>query len=147
MSQQTNKQLAVKLNNIASVTVSSALVPVVTKNGIMIGSYIVKPDGGGFVVTKNKFECYRTYTKSAAMIIAGFLNKNLRIKDISTVLDADRIANAMRNDIDSYKYHYELASNNGDDTKKQIMLARFEVANDRYREAKRVLKNSYSKLF
>lgn len=147
MSQQTNKQLAVKLNNLASVTVSSALVPVVTKNGIMIGSYVVKPDDGEFIVTKNKFEYYRTYTKSAAMIIAGFLNKKLRTKDLLTVLDADRVANAMRNDIDSYKYHYELATNNGDNIKKQIMMARFEVANDRYREAKRVLKNSYSKLF
>ena len=113
----------------------------------MIGSYVVKPDDGEFIVTKNKFEYYRTYTKSAAMIIAGFLNKKLRTKDLLTVLDADRVANAMRNDIDSYKYHYELATNNGDNIKKQIMMARFEVANDRYREAKRVLKNSYSKLF
>jgi hypothetical protein len=147
VSQQTNKQLAVKLNNIASVTVSSALIPVVTKNGILVGSYTVKPDDGSFVIVKNKHEYYRTYTKSAAMIIAGFLNKNIRTKDISAVLDADRIASAMRNDIDSYKYHYELANANGDDIKKQIMMARFEVANDRYKEAKRVLKNSYSKLF
>jgi hypothetical protein len=53
----------------------------------------------------------------------------------------------MRNDIEVYKYHHSIASKNGDDCKKYIMSARFETANERYQEAKRVLQQSYSKLF
>lgn len=147
MSISNNKEIAIKLDKLATATVSSALIPTMTKNGILVGSYIVKPVDGFFSVNKRNEEYYRTYSKSAAMIIAGLMSKNYGSSHIFLVIDADRVANAMRNDIEVYKYHHSIASKNGDDCKKYIMSARFETANERYQEAKRILQQSYSKLF
>lgn len=142
-----NKELAIRLDKIATASVSNALIPVVTKKGILVGSYVIKPDQGTYTITKKDYEYYRTYTKSAAMIIAGLLSKNCSRLDIINVIDADRVANAMRNDIEVYKYHYDIANKNNNDCKKYIMGARFEVANDKYQQAKRTLQQTYSKLF
>jgi hypothetical protein len=98
-------------------------------------------------VNKQNHEYYRTYSKSAAMIIAALMSKNFKTKDIYPVIDADQTANAMRNDIAIYKHHYEIANKKGDDCKKYIMSARFEIANEKYQEAKRILQQSYYKLF
>ena len=141
------KNLAIKLDSIANLTVSSALIPVVTNKGISIGSYMIKPIDGSFSITDRGFELYRTYNKTAAMIIAGMLNKKMRSIEIQKVLDADRVAFTMRNDLDTFKYHYNKAIENNDDCKKSIMSARYECANNRYLEAKQSLKESYSKLF
>lgn len=144
---QNNKKIAIQLDEIATVSISNALIPVVTKKGILVGSYLIKHDNGVFSINKKNHEYFRTFTKSAAMIIAGMLSRNYKNKDIFSVIDADRMANAMRNDIDIYKHHYDLAIKNKDDCKKQIMAARFEIANEKYVEAKKTLRNSYSKLF
>lgn len=147
MTTSKNKELAIRLDRIATATVSNALIPVVTKKGILVGSYVIKPDNGTFAITKKNQEYYRTYTKSAAMIIAGLLSKNHSRSDVFNVVDADRVLNAMRNDIEVYKHHYEKANKNNDDCKKYIMSARFEVANEKYQQAKRTLQQTYSKLF
>jgi hypothetical protein len=147
MSIQNSKKIAIQLDRIANVSVSNALIPVVTKKGILIGSYLVMLDNGMYTVNKKDYEYYRTYTKSAAMILAGIMSKNYRNIDISSVIDADRVAHAMRNDIEIFKHHYEIAVKNKDDCKKQIMSTRFELANERYMEAKQTLRKSYSKLF
>lgn len=142
-----NKELAIRLDRIATASVSNALIPVVTKKGILVGSYVIKPDNGTYAITKKDYEYYRTYTKSAAMIIAGLMSKNYNRSEIVNVIDADRVANAMRNDIEVYKHHYEKANKNNNDCKKHIMGARFEVANEKYQQAKRTLQQTYSKLF
>ena len=142
-----NKELAIRLDRIATASVSNALIPVVTKKGILVGSYVIKPDNGTYAITKKDYEYYRTYTKSAAMIIAGLMSKNYNRSEIVNVMDADRVANAMRNDIEVYKHHYEKANKNNNDCKKHIMGARFEVANEKYQQAKRTLQQTYSKLF
>lgn len=142
-----NKELAIRLDRIATASVSNALIPVVTKKGILVGSYVIKPDNGTFAITKKDYEYYRTYTKSAAMIIAGLMSKNYNRSEILNVIDADRVANAMRNDIEVYKHHYETANKSNNDCKKYIMSARFEVANEKYQQAKRTLQQTYSKLF
>jgi hypothetical protein len=147
MSIQNNKKIAIQLDRIATISVSNALIPVVTKKGILIGSYLVILDNGMYAVKKKDYEYFRTYTKSAAMILAGMMSKNYKNIDISSVIDADRVAHAMRNDIDIFKHHYEIAVKNDDDCKKQIMATRFELANEKYIEAKRTLRKLYSKLF
>lgn len=147
MSLLKHNNVAIKLDNIASASVSNALIPVMTKQGIQIGSYVIKPTDGQFIVKRKNEELYKTFTKSAAMIIAGLLNKNKDRKHIRAVLDADTVANSSKNDLTVFRYHHDIATKNGDDTKKYIMEARFECANQRYQEAKKILKQSYIKLF
>jgi hypothetical protein len=147
MSITKNKDLAIKLDDIATATISSALIPVVTARGIQVGQYTVRPDKNFFKVCHKNYEHYKTYTKSAALIIAGMLAKDNSHKNVGRVIDADRLANSSRNDKEIFKYHYEIAVKNGDDIKKGIMSARYEIANENYREAKRILQESYSKLF
>lgn len=147
MSTTKNKDLAIRLDDIATATISSALIPVVTPRGIQIGQYTVKPDKNFFAVCRKNQEYYKTYTKSAALIIAGMLAKNNKHRNVGQVIDADRLANSSRNDKEIFKYHYDIAVRNGDDIKKGIMSARYEIANQKYQEAKRILHESYCKLF
>jgi hypothetical protein len=142
-----NKDIAIKLDRLATATISSALIPVVTSKGIVVGKCTIKPIDGFFTVYKNNIEQYKTYTKSAALILAGSLNKVNVINNISRILDADRLVHSIRNDIEIYKYHYVKAEKRGDDIKRGIMAARYESAQEKYKEAKSILKDSYSKLF
>ena len=112
----------------------------------MIGSYMIKPKDGLYHVTKKKETLYKTYSKSAAMIIALMLNKNMH-SDIQRIISADFEVFSNRNKLEIFKYHYNRAIEKDDELKKDLMFARFEIVNCRYQQAKHILKKSYSRLF
>ena len=143
----TQKEIANKLGELYKSAIDSVLVPIITNSGIIVGAYMVKPNNGLFLVTRKGKVYHTTFSKSAALIIAGLMNKKKTTGDIHEVLEADRITNALRNDLMIFKYHRDAAIKRNDHTKEQIMLARFEVTTDRYNDAKAVLKKTYSKLF
>lgn len=147
MSQIQTDDLVNKLEKLSTKAVSSNLVPLVTKNGILMGTYIIKPRNGVFDIKEGDQVLYTTYSKSAAMIVVRMMAKKIRSERIMEIIDADRTAFSSRNDLELFKYHYENAKKRNDLSKKDIFLSRFEVTNDRYQRAKDVLKKSYSSLF
>lgn len=147
MSPTNTKSLAEKLEKISTKAVASNLVPLVTKNGILIGSYLIKPRDGLFDILEGSRVLYTTFSKSAAMIVARMIAKRQRPEMIMEVIQADRIAFSTRNDLELYKHHYENAEKRNDLTKRDIFLSRFEVTNERYQQAKKTLQKSYSLLF
>lgn len=147
MSLYQSKDLAEKLDNLTTFSISNTVMPVITRSGISVGKFLINKENGQFCVKRNKFVVHKTYTKTAALIVAGLLNKKSRSDDIRNVLDADFVAFSMKNDLELYKYHYNAAIKDKNETKEGIMLARFERANDRYQIAKKTLQQSYSRLF
>lgn len=145
--QHNTKELANRLNDLATATVSNAAIPIITRAGITVGHYHIRHENGKFLIKKRKSTIYSTHTKTAALIIAGILNKPFKSEDIIKVLHADYIVYSTKNDLESFKHHYDLAVKTNDSIKEGIMLSRFEQADDRYQEAKKILKESYSKLF
>jgi hypothetical protein len=143
----TRKEIANKLNDLYKSTLDSVLVPIITNTGILVGAYMIKHQDGFFIVTRKGKKLYKTYSKSSALIIAGLLNKKEKSAEIANVLEIDRLANALRNDLILFKHHREIAVKNNNFTKEQIMLARFEVTNEKYSDLKEKLKKSYSRLF
>lgn len=142
-----NNDLADRLEKISTKAATTNLVPIVTKNGILIGSYIIKPRESVFDIKLGNRVLYTTFSKSAAMIIARMLIKNIKASKIVEILEADRIAFSTRNDLELYKHHYENAERRNDLTKRDIFLSRFEVTNEKYQQAKHTLHKSYSLLF
>jgi hypothetical protein len=147
MSHTNTKDLAKKLEKISTQAVKSNLVPLITKNGILMGSYLIKPHDGMFDVIWGSQTLYKTYSKSAAMIIVKMLLSRQQNENIMEVIDADRIAFNTRNDLEIYKYHYKNAEKRNDFLKRDMILSRFDVANERYQQAKKILQESYSSLF
>ena len=147
MSPTDTKSLAEKLEKISKKAVKSNMVPLVTKNGILMGSYLIKPRDGLFDIIEGSRVLYTTYSKSAAMIVVRMISKRQRSENIIEIIEADRIAFSTRNDLELYKYHYENAEKRNDLTKRDIFLSRFEVTNERYQQAKQTLQKSYSLLF
>ena len=143
---QKNKEIATRLDNLYETSISSVLVPAVTKYGIVVGNYLVKPHDGFFQIMKRKEILYTTYNKTSAIIIAGMLVKNMKSK-INSIIEADRVAFSTRNDLETFKYHIDLALKHDDPYKEGVMLARFEFTNDKFQAAKKILKQSYSRLF
>lgn len=128
-------------------TIQSGLVPVITDQGIAVGSCLIKPSDGFFVIYKNNHEHYRTFSKSAAMIIARLMNRKVDLLEINSIINADRKAFSARNDLEIYKHFYTVASKRNDTVKKMIMEDRFQSTNDKYQSAKKIIKDSYSRLF
>jgi len=147
MYQHSTRELADRLEDLATTSISNTIVPIVTRSGISVGHYTIRIEDGEFAIKKKKSTVYKTHTKTAALIIAGLLNKTYKPKDIINILYADYTLYSTKNDLESFKHHYELAIKNNNPTKEGIMLARFEQADDRYQEAKKIIKQSYSKLF
>lgn len=147
MYQHSTRELADRLEDLATTSISNTIVPIVTRSGISVGQYTIRIEDGEFAIKKKKTTVYKTHTKTAALIIAGLLNKNYKPNDIIDILYADYTLYSTKNDLESFKHHYELAIKNNNSTKEGIMLARFEQADDRYQEAKKIIKQSYSKLF
>lgn len=147
MSLYQTDEISSKVSDLYQVSIQSGLVPIVTGQGIAIGSCLIKPFDGFFLILKNNHEYYRTYSKSAAMIIARLMNKKPDVLEISKILGADQRAFSARNDLEIYKHHYNLASKRNDTAKKMLMEDRFDATNDIYQSAKHTIKESYSKLF
>jgi len=147
MYQHSTRELANRLEDLATISISNAAVPVITRSGIAVGHYTIRIEDGKFSIKKKKSVIHSTYTKTAALIIAGILNKPHKPSDIVRVLQADHIIFFTKNDLESFKHHYDLAVKSNDAIREGIMLSRFEQADDRYQEAKKILKQSYSKLF
>lgn len=145
--QHNTKELANRLNDLATVSISNAAIPIITRSGILVGHYTIRIENGKFSIKKKKSTVHSTHTKTAALIIAGMLNKPYKPSDIVKVLHADYVIYSTKNDLESFKHHYELAVKHNDNIKEGIMLSRFEQADDRYQEAKKILQQSYSKLF
>lgn len=142
-----NKDLADKLDRLSTKAVKTNLVPLITKNGILMGSFLIQPKNGMFDIKEGSQILYTTFTKSAAMIVVRMIVKNARSEEIFEIIEADRVAFSARNDLELYKYHYENAEKRRDFSKRDIFLSRFEVTNDRYQRAKKMLHKSYSSLF
>ena len=140
-------EISSKISNLYNTALQNIPVPVLTNRGIAIGSCLIKPCDGSFAIYKGCHEYYRTYSKSAAMIIAVMINKKSQAADIAEILEADRCAFWTRNDLEIFKHHYNLAVKYKDDMRQELMEARFDVANDRYKLAKKTIKESYSRLF
>ena len=140
-------EISSQVSNLYHTTIQSGLVPIITDQGIAVGACLIKPSDGFFVVYKNNHEYYRTYSKSAAMIIARLMNRKTDPLEISRIISADQRAFSARNDLELYKHHYTLACKRNDSVKKMLMEDRFEATNDAYQSAKKVIKESYSKLF
>ena len=147
MYQYSTRDLANRLDDLAKISVTNALIPIISRSGITVGQYSIRLEDGKFSIKKRKSTIHKTHTKTAALIIAGLLNKPYRSEDIVRVLQADYVVYSTKNDLESFKHHYDLAVKNGDRVKEGIMLSRFDRADDRYQEAKKILKQSYSNLF
>ena len=139
--------LTSKVSTLYQTSIQSGLVPVITDQGIAIGAALIKHSGDSFLVFKDNHEYYRTYSKSAAMVVARLLLKKAKAHDIEPILDADRKAFQARNDLEIYKHHYELAVKKQDTVKKILMQARFDAADAIYQMAKKKIKESYYNLF
>jgi mannose-1-phosphate guanylyltransferase len=147
MYQHSTRELANRLDDLATTSISNSAIPIITRSGIAVGHYHIRIEDGKFSVKKRKSIIYTTHTKTAALIIAGILNKQHKPEDIVRVLQADYVIYSTKNDLESFKHHYDLAIKSNDPIKEGIMLSRFEQADDRYQTAKQILKQSYSKLF
>ena len=145
--QHSTRELANRLDDLATNSITNAFIPVITRSGIAVGHYHIRVEDGKYSVKKRKSTIHSTHTKTGALIIAGMLNKIYKPEDIIRVLHADYTIYSTKNDLESFKHHYELALKSNDSIKEGIMLSRFEQADDRYQAAKRILKQSYSKLF
>ena len=142
---QNPKEIADKLESISKDVVRSGAMPIITKNGILIGTYIIQPKDGRYHVKHGSQILYSTFSKSAAMIIARMLTK--RMTDIKEVLEADRIAFSARQDLEVYKHHIKVAEKNNNALKEELYTTRFEVTDQKYQQAKAILQKSYSMLF
>lgn len=147
MVQTQNKHLVETLEEISKKAISSNLIPLITKHGILMGSYLIQPKNGMFEIKDGPRVLYSTFSKSTAMIVVKMMSRNSKSEQIWEVLEADRVAFSARNDLEVYKYHYENAEKRQDFTKRDIYLSRFDVTNERYQRAKKVLRKSYSSLF
>jgi hypothetical protein len=147
MSLRKSNELVNKLEDIATFSISNSAVPVITRAGILVGNVLIRIKDGNYYLRHKKTTVYQTHTKTAALILAGLINKNYKGETITNILEADRTAFSTKNDLEIFKHHYQTAIKNNDKTKQGIMLARFEQADDRYQSAKQILKQSYSKLF
>ena len=148
MYQQHSKQeLANRLDDLATVSISNTCIPVITRLGIAVGKYNIKVEDGKYNILLKKYIVHRTHTKTGALVIAGMLNKIFKANEIVSVLHADYVLYSTKNDLESFKHHYDLAIKSNDRIKEGIMLSRFEQADERYQAAKKILKQSYSKLF
>lgn len=146
-SQTIKKTLADKIEHVSKKAVSSGLIPMVTKLGILMGHYLIQPKDGIFNIKDGSTVLYTTYSKSAAMIIVKMLLNNRSNSKIKEIVEADRIAFSTRNDLEFYKHYINIAERNGNYTKQDILLSRFDITNEKYQKAKRILHKSYSSLF
>jgi hypothetical protein len=137
------KKLAQKLDNLTT----KALKSILTKSGIKVGDYTIVPSDGKFDVKRDGKAYYTTHSKTAAMTLAGLMMKKSKIEDILRVLNADRIAYDMKNNLIIYQYHLDNAINNNDKIRKNLMAFRLDKDDSLYQDAKQVLQSSYSKLF
>jgi len=144
---QNPKEVADKLESISKDVVRSEAIPIITKNGILIGTYIIQPKNGQYHVKQGSQILYSTYSKSAAMIIARMLTKRMGGDQIKEVLEADRNAFSCRNDLELYKHHTKIAEKNNNPLKEELYTTRFEVTDIKYQQAKFILQKSYSLLF
>ena len=141
------KEIAEKLETISKDVVRSGAMPIVTKNGILIGTYIVQPKNGRYNIKNGSRILYSTFSKSAAMIVARMLIKRMTHLEIEEVLEADRIAFSSRQDLEIFKHQIKVAEKNNNTLKEELYTTRFEVTDEKYQKAKAVLQKTYSLLF
>lgn len=146
MKQIDKKAAARNLETLSTRVVSKKIIPLITKSGILVGSYIVRPSNHKFEIRKNNETLYTTFSKTAALIIAQMLASNSNM-EIVPILEYDRKVASAREDLEVFKYHYNKAEKTNNSVKKSIMMSKFEAANDRYQLAKKHLQESYYKLF
>ena len=144
---QNPKEVADKLESISKDVVRSGAMPIITKNGILIGTYIIQPKNGQYHVKQGSQILYSTYSKSAAMIIARMLTKRMDGDQIREVLEADRIAFSARQDLEVFKHQIKIAGKKNNTLKEELYTTRFEVTDIKYQQAKFILQKSYSLLF
>lgn len=140
-------EISSKVTDLYHNSIQSGAVPVITSQGIAVGNCLIRPSDGYFLILKNGHEHYRTYSKSAAMIIARLMNRKTDAMEISRIIDADQRAFSARNDLEIYKHFYNVASKRNDQSKMMLMEDRFGATNDRYQLAKQIIKDSYYNLF
>lgn len=144
---QNPKEIADKLESISKDVVRSGAMPIVTKNGILVGTYIIQPKDGKYYVKLGSQILHSTYSKSAAMIIARMLTKRMHYDNIKEVLEADRIAFSARQDLEMFKHQIKVAEKKNNLLKEELYTTRFEVTDQKYQNAKAILQKSYSMLF
>lgn len=144
---QNPKEIAEKLETISKDVVRSGAMPIITKSGILIGTYIIQPKEGKFHIKLGSQILYSTFSKSAAMIIARMLTKRITPLQIKEIVEADRVAFSCRQDLEVYKHHIKVAEKNNNALKEELYTTRFEVTDEKYQKAKAVLQKSYSLLF
>ncbi len=144
---QNPKEIADKLESISKDVVRSGAMPIITKNGILVGTYIIQPKDGRYHIKHGTQILYSTFSKSAAMIIARMLTKRMNGSNIKEVLEADRIAFSARQDLEVFKHQIKLAEKKNNHLKEELYTTRFEVTDQKYQQAKPVLQKSYSMLF
>ena len=144
---QNPKEVADKLESISKDVVRSGAMPIITKNGILVGTYIIQPKDGKYLIKNGTHIVNSTYSKSAAMIIARMFTKRIDSDKINEVLEADRVAFSARQDLEVFKYQIKVAEKNNNHLKEELYTTRFEVTDQKYQQAKAVLQKSYSLLF
>lgn len=147
MSDLKPKEIANKLESISEDVIRSGAMPIITKNGILIGTYMIQPKNGQFLIKNGSQILFTTYSKSAAMIIARMLLKRLTGNRITEVIEADRIAFSCKNDLEFFKHQIKSAEKNNNHLKEELFTTRFEVTDAKYQKAKEILQKSYSLLF
>ena len=144
---QNPKEVADKLESISKDVVRSGAMPIITKNGILIGTFIIQPKNGQYDIKQGSQILYSTYSKSAAMIVARMLTKRMHYDHIKEVLDADRIAFSAKQDLEVFKNQIKIAEKKNNLMKEELYTTRFEVTDLKYQKAKAILQKSYSMLF
>lgn len=144
---QSPKEIAEKLETISKDVVRSGAMPIVTKNGILVGTYLIQPKDGQYYIKQGTTTLYSTFSKSAAMIIARMLTKRIMGTQIKEVLEADRVAFSARQDLEIFKHQIKVAEKNNNFLKEELYTTRFEVTDIKYQQAKAILQKSYSLLF
>ena len=144
---QNPKEIAEKLETFSKDIVRSGTMPIVTKNGILVGTYMVVPKDGLYHIKHGTQHLYTTYSKSASLIIARMLTKRMSGDRIKEVLEADRIAFSCQQDLELFKHHIKVAEKTNNHLKEELYTTRFEVTDQKYQVAKGILQKSYSLLF
>lgn len=127
-----------ELEHILESELSKHIVPVKSGTTIRIGPMIVrKSKAAGYIVidSKNSKQIENTFSKTAAIAVAKSYIKN---KNYKHILKYDNVLEKNFNDI---TFYYNIISNTDDETRKEAVSTRLEIAQDKIDNAKYILED------
>jgi hypothetical protein len=135
------KKAANTLHNIANSVLKTNVIPVETKNGIILGDYIIQFQNNEYVIKSKNSVYYKTFSKSSAIAICHIMcSSNDRYK-ISKILKADHDMFHSHNDLEFIENAFKGAKKRNDVIKCEILENKFAVTYEKYARANQTLKN------